>query len=734
MPYRRSTAIAILSLLLDVQAQKRIVGGNQATFGEFPFFVDIGGCGASLIAPGIILTAAHCSDNEEYIGRTVSVGAYQHGGGLGSKKSKVVDSILHPQYDSMGINYDYALFRLEDKITLASNVVLKLNQEDAFPAIGQNLTVIGLGARSEEEDGSMPLLLHEVEIQAIDHKVCNRQYEGKVEQQSMFCAGVDGGGKDSCQGDSGGPLFIRNGTEHIQVGIVSWGQGCARNGYPGVYARISHVYDWIRKIACGCWQSDSETLCKDFVDKGDECPTAPPVFVPDPDCNDLAGYMDEFGDSCGWYQLNDDPGCSVYGDITGGPAFEGIKPLEACCHCGGGGVRTPTLSPSPTNGPLPTPSPTSFFVDPDCTDYEGYVDTYGDDCQWYAQFDDPGCPVEGNTLGGDGFEDVTSSQACCICGGGGERDPTAAPGPTTPPTPEATFHGPNCKDYPGWKDSYKDGCDWYREHDSAGCPTHGQEDGGTGFTGISASKACCYCGGGTENANPFAKPPTYAPTVFSIDNNCQDVPGFQDFCGDDCSWYEGEDSPGCPEWGDLVGTASSSNNQIEAKVACCYCGGGTAIASVQDSPNKPTPVPEPTDTPTAFATDPDCLDLTEFVDYFGDSCDWYRNHDDPGCILWGSHQGGKGFENFTAKTACCYCGGGISRGGAAANQTIGGEVNLTTNIATVTSTIAAPTSSPVATNDDETLALNGKRSAATYLELSLLLPCCTFVFAINSLL
>ncbi|KAL3927084.1 MAG: hypothetical protein SGBAC_013226 [Bacillariaceae sp.] len=646
----------------------------------------MGGCGASLIAPGIVLTAAHCSDSDSYINRFVTVGAYQKGGGAttGAQKSKVIEAISHPQYDPTSINYDFSLFLLEDNVTMVSDIVFKINKDDAVPVLGQNLTVIGLGIMGENDD-NIPTILQEVDIQMMDHKVCNTDYNGQVVEETMFCAGVEGGGKDSCQGDSGGPLFIRNeNNEHIQVGIVSWGEGCARSGFPGVYARISHVYDWIRTVACGCWESTSETLCEGYVNKDKDCPTSPPIFVPDPDCDDYDGYEDEYGDPCEWYEINDDPLCSVYGDTSGGINFENIKPFQACCYCGGGGERVPTISPAPTKGPLPTSAPTPFSVDPNCTDYLGFVDEYKDDCSWYSEFDDPGCPIEGETAGGSGFEDVTASDACCTCGGGGARSPTEVPGPTTAPSIEATFYGPNCTDFQDWQDEYQDGCDWYMENDVGGCPTHGDVDGGAGFTGISASEACCYCGGGSEDGSVFTKPPTPSPSTFTIDPNCQDMPGFADFCGDGCSWYEIEDTPGCPEWGELVGSVDSimrqSSIEMEANEACCYCGGGTIIAGLPDPTLGPTTTstvaPGPTQAPTAFVVNPSCIDLDGFEDYFGDNCKWYQVNDDPFCPLWGSHQGGAGFGSYTAKTACCYCGGGLYRkGGAAGNETIGMDDN-----------------------------------------------------------
>ncbi|KAL7455814.1 hypothetical protein ACHAWC_007335 [Mediolabrus comicus] len=69
----------------------------------------------------------------------------------------------------------------------------------------------------------------------------------------MMCAARDG--TDTCQGDSGGPLMIANGDgpamdPPIQVGIVSFGIGCANPDYPGVYTRVSSYIDWIHSTAC----------------------------------------------------------------------------------------------------------------------------------------------------------------------------------------------------------------------------------------------------------------------------------------------------------------------------------------------------------------------------------------------------------------------------------------------------------------------------------------------------
>jgi secreted trypsin-like serine protease len=67
----------------------------------------------------------------------------------------------------------------------------------------------------------------------------------KIEDEQI-CAGLEEGGKDSCQGDSGGPLiaYDRKGCPY-QIGIVSWGVGCAGKKDYGVYTRVSHHAAWI---------------------------------------------------------------------------------------------------------------------------------------------------------------------------------------------------------------------------------------------------------------------------------------------------------------------------------------------------------------------------------------------------------------------------------------------------------------------------------------------------------
>ena len=82
----------------------------------------------------------------------------------------------------------------------------------------------------------------------IDNAKCNDQdsYGGKIRSR-MMCAGYQKGGKDSCQGDSGGPLVWHSPNGAILVGVVSFGEGCAKENKPGVYTRVSVYREWISR-------------------------------------------------------------------------------------------------------------------------------------------------------------------------------------------------------------------------------------------------------------------------------------------------------------------------------------------------------------------------------------------------------------------------------------------------------------------------------------------------------
>uniref|UniRef100_A0A672FJ68 Peptidase S1 domain-containing protein n=1 Tax=Salarias fasciatus TaxID=181472 RepID=A0A672FJ68_SALFA len=93
--------------------------------------------------------------------------------------------------------------------------------------------------------GSFSNDLREVEVPVVGNRQCNCNLGVGRITDNMLCAGLTEGGRDACQGDSGGPLVSRQGGVWVQLGIVSFGSGCANPGLPGVYTRVSRYMSWI---------------------------------------------------------------------------------------------------------------------------------------------------------------------------------------------------------------------------------------------------------------------------------------------------------------------------------------------------------------------------------------------------------------------------------------------------------------------------------------------------------
>jgi hypothetical protein len=162
----------------------------------------------------------------------------------GGTRSKVDKVFVHPKWGRSGTEFDYDGTLLKLSTSIAGVETLKPTAPDAaLPPDGFRVRVSGWGATSEGGPVTDELRLADIPI--ISNADCNKpdSYGGRISTQ-MFCAGVQEGGLDSCQGDSGGPvMFDRNGSKEL-VGIVSWGDGCARKLKPGVYTRVSTISKW----------------------------------------------------------------------------------------------------------------------------------------------------------------------------------------------------------------------------------------------------------------------------------------------------------------------------------------------------------------------------------------------------------------------------------------------------------------------------------------------------------
>jgi trypsin len=236
--------------------EPRIVGGDVAPPGRYPFFVQGQGCGAALVASDVVLTAAHCA--EAFMGGSVLVGNTRYNDASEDSAEQlgiVSDLYLHPQWDESTMQYDYLMFKIEAPAH-PDAVPAILNEDATNPVEDQVLTVVGFGT-TEEGGTEMSYYLQHVDLLAIPTDQCEQQLDEQfddgqgtgslVNDDIMLCAGIAEGGHDSCQGDSGGPLLD---ADNALVGIVSWGPGCARPDSPGVYSRVSGEIDWIKSMLC----------------------------------------------------------------------------------------------------------------------------------------------------------------------------------------------------------------------------------------------------------------------------------------------------------------------------------------------------------------------------------------------------------------------------------------------------------------------------------------------------
>jgi secreted trypsin-like serine protease len=250
---------------------QKIVGGFGSVQGEFPYMVSLQAlvngqykhfCGGTLLSPNWVLTAGHCQISGYTI--RLAIGVYNVTTGTVDPTGEYVgysNWIAHPLYNSSLSDNDLSLIKLaypSNKTTFAVPVFMLPEAKIAQVQNTGNMTrALGWG-RTTQGGVSSPIL-QQVDVPIASYSDCLLAYPDQLNNATMICAGLAAGGKDACQGDSGGPL-LSSYYPRVQIGITSYGYGCALPLYYGVYTKLSNYSNFVKQYVTDLPAFDTSTI------------------------------------------------------------------------------------------------------------------------------------------------------------------------------------------------------------------------------------------------------------------------------------------------------------------------------------------------------------------------------------------------------------------------------------------------------------------------------------------
>ncbi|XP_073819979.1 seminase-like [Musca autumnalis] len=238
--------VVLVFLISRVKAQGRIVGGVATNIANTPYLIQLRTrsddrlfCGGTLVTYSHVVSAAHCV-REDFTNDMIAVGGATSIYEKGVQRS-ISSYLIHPKYRNVTASgYDIVVYKLA--APMRGDFIQPISLCSRKLKTGDRIHVSGWGRHYEKSEPS--IYAHTVSVPVVDRNVCKRNYldlygEDRI-KDIVFCA-AELGVRDACQGDSGGPAVFRREL----CGIVSWGRGCARPQYPGVYTSVLNLRNFI---------------------------------------------------------------------------------------------------------------------------------------------------------------------------------------------------------------------------------------------------------------------------------------------------------------------------------------------------------------------------------------------------------------------------------------------------------------------------------------------------------